>query len=273
MSLETERTINGNIGSTEKKKTVFDKLRSDDRSKGIDMIKKSHWIVGVIFAFSLIISIFFTSFQVALYADFNVYKTEYEKYDVLSELDMTMDDAMYVTHEMMDYLIGERHTLSVITTVEGTEQDFFNEQDRFHMAEVKGLFQGGLAIRFWSTVIAAACLVLLYIMKADFRRILPRSYLAAVAVTAAAVLVLGAAAAIDFNAVFVAFHHVFFDNDLWIFDPDEDYMIRMLPEGLFADMVVRIAVIFAAAILVLAAVSAMVIKWKGKNSQKLNSKK
>ena len=80
----------------------------------------------MIFAFSLIISIFFTSFQVALYADFNVYKTEYEKYDVLSELDMTMDDAMYVTHEMMDYLIGERHTLSVITTVEGTEQDFFS---------------------------------------------------------------------------------------------------------------------------------------------------
>ena len=65
----------------------------------------------------------------------------------------------------------------------------------------------------------------------------------------------------------------FFDNDLWIFDPDEDYMIRMLPEGLFADMVVRIGVIFAAAILILAAVSAIAIKWKGKNSQKLNSKK
>ena len=45
--------------------------------------------------------------------------------NVLSDLDMTMDDVMYVTHEMMDYLRGEGDTLSVMTTVEGQEQDFF----------------------------------------------------------------------------------------------------------------------------------------------------
>ena len=41
----------------------------------------------------------------------------------------------------------------------------------------------------------------------------------------------------------------FFDNDLWIFDPAEDYMIRMLPEGLFADMVMRIGLLFAGGLL------------------------
>ena len=78
-----------------------------------------------------------------MYSDFGVYQREYEKYDVLSDLDMTMDDVMHVTHEMMAYLRGEGDTLSVITTVEGEEQDFFNEQDRFHMAEVRDLFIGG----------------------------------------------------------------------------------------------------------------------------------
>ena len=63
--------------------------------------------------------------------------------------------------------------------------------------------------------------------------------------------VFAAAAVIDFNAVFVGFHHIFFDNDLWLFDPAEDYMIRMLPEGLFADMVVRIGVLFAGGMIVL----------------------
>ena len=53
---------------------------------------------------------------------------------------------MYVTEEMMAYLRGDRDTLSVITTVEGQEQDFFNEQDRFHMGEVRDLFIGGLNI-------------------------------------------------------------------------------------------------------------------------------
>ena len=74
---------------------------------------------------------------------------------------------------------------------------------------------------------------------------MPAGYQAALAVTAAALLFLGIACAVDFNAVFVKFHHIFFDNDLWIFDPAEDYMIRMLPEGLFFDMVVRIGCIFA----------------------------
>ena len=69
--------------------------------------------------------------------------------------------------------------------------------------------------------------------------------------TGAAVLLLGIACLSDFNAVFVQFHHIFFDNDLWLFDPAEDYMIRMLPEGLFYDMVMRIGAIFVAGLIVL----------------------
>ena len=100
-------------------------------------MKKLHWCAGIILGFSVIAALLITSFEIAMYADFDVYRQEYEKYDVLSELDMTMDDVMYVTHEMMDYLRGEGDTLSVVTTVEGQEKDFFNEQDRFHMGEVR----------------------------------------------------------------------------------------------------------------------------------------
>lgn len=59
-----------------------------------------------------------SSFEIVLYSDMSVYRKEYEKYEVLDELDMTMDDAMYVTREMMDYLRGDKETLSVITEVE-----------------------------------------------------------------------------------------------------------------------------------------------------------
>ena len=190
-----------------------------------------------------------------MYADFDVYRQEYEKYDVLSELDMTMDDVMYVTHEMMDYLRGEGDTLSVVTTVEGQEQDFFNEQDRFHMGEVRELFIGGLNIRFGACVAAVLCVLFLVITRADIKKVVPRSYWIALGVTGAAVILIGIAAVVDFNAVFVQFHHIFFDNDLWIFDPAEDYMIRMLPEGLFYDMVMRIGAIFVVSLVVLLVLS------------------
>ena len=204
-----------------------------------------HYGAGLILGFALIAALLITSFEIAMYADFDVYRQEYEKYDVLSDLDMSMDDAMDVTRQMMAYLRGEGDTLSVITTVDGREQDFFNEQDRFHMGEVRDLFIGGLNIRTGALVIAVLCILLLILTKADLKKTVPAGYQAALAVTAAALLFLGIACAVDFNTVFVKFHHIFFDNDLWIFDPAEDYMIRMLPEGLFFDMVARIGCIFA----------------------------
>lgn len=218
-------------------------------------MKKLHWCAGIILGFSVIAALLITSFEIAMYADFDVYRQEYEKYDVLSELDMTMDDVMYVTHEMMDYLRGEGDTLSVVTTVEGQEQDFFNEQDRFHMGEVRDLFIGGLNIRFGACVAAVLCILFLVITRADIKKVVPRSYWIALGVTGAAVLLIGIAAVVDFNAVFVQFHHIFFDNDLWIFDPAEDYMIRMLPEGLFYDMVMRIGAIFVVSLVVLLVLS------------------
>ena len=95
------------------------------------------------FSLLIIFVILISSFEIVLYSDMSVYRKEYEKYEVLDELDMTMDDAMYVTREMMDYLRGDKETLSVITEVEGKRQDFFNEQDRFHMREVRDILPEG----------------------------------------------------------------------------------------------------------------------------------
>ena len=214
-------------------------------------MKKIQWGAGIILAFSVIIILLISSFETAMYSDFGVYEREYEKYDVLDDLGMTMEDTMHVTREMMAYLRGDRDVLSVETMVEGRQQDFFNEQDRFHMAEVRDLFIGGLDLRLGACAAAVLCIIILIFLRADWRKIVPRSYWIVLAVIGVLLTVFAAAAVIDFNAVFVGFHHIFFDNDLWLFDPAEDYMIRMLPEGLFADMVVRIGVLFAGGMILL----------------------
>lgn len=228
-------------------------------------MKKIQWIAGMLLAFSIMAVLLITSFEVAMYADFGVYEREYEKYDVLSELDMTMEDTMHVTREMMAYLRGDRDELSVITTVEGKEKDFFNEQDRFHMAEVRDLFIGGLDIRLGAAAAAVLCLLFLFFSRADWKKIISRCYQVALAIVGVLAILLGIACAVDFNAVFVEFHHIFFDNDLWLFDPAEDYMIRMLPEGLFSDMVARIGILFVGSLLILFAFSLIAGKVHKKN--------
>ena len=228
-------------------------------------MKGLRWIAGGASSIAAVVILLISGFQAAMYADFGVYEREYTKYQVLRELDMEMEDAMYVTREMMAYLKGDRERLSVVTTVEGTEQDFFNEQDRLHMGDVQGLFLGGLALRRGAFAVLAAALVFLAAAcRKEIWRTLARSFQVVLGILAALILFLGIAMARNFNAVFTKFHEIFFDNDLWIFDPAEDYMIRMLPEGLFFDMVIRIGGIFLAGLTVLLILSIVYTVRSGK---------
>ena len=47
-------------------------------------------------------------------------------------------------------------------------------------------------------------------------------------------VVLGVVAALDWEQFFVRFHHVFFSNDYWVFNPITDPVIRILPDAFFA---------------------------------------
>lgn len=233
-------------------------------------MKQTQKISAVIMMFLLIGVLLLTSFQVAIYGDsqYRFYEREYKKYQVADSLNMTMDNIMDVTDQMMAYLIGNKAELSVITDVDGETQDFFNEQDRFHMGEVKDLFLGGLKIRNIMLVAVLLILILLAARKADLIKLLPRAYFVTLGITGVITIVLGGLFASDFDKYFRIFHEIFFDNDQWMFDPATDYMIRMLPEGFFYDFVFRIGGFFVGSLAVLGVVSAACIfmeKCKKKN--------
>ena len=233
-------------------------------------MKQTQKISAVIMMFLLIGVLLLTSFQVAIYGDsqYRFYEREYKKYQVADSLNMTMDNIMDVTDQMMAYLIGKKAELSVITDVDGETQDFFNEQDRFHMGEVKDLFLGGLKIRNIMLVAVLLILILLAARKADLIKLLPRAYFVTLGITGVITVVLGGLFASDFDKYFRIFHKIFFDNDQWMFDPVTDYMIRMLPEGFFYDFVFRIGGFFVGSLAVLGVVSAVCIfmeKCKKKN--------
>ena len=233
-------------------------------------MKQTQKISAVIMMFLLIGVLLLTSFQVAIYGDsqYRFYEREYKKYQVADSLNMTMDNIMDVTDQMMAYLIGKKAELSVITDVDGETQDFFNEQDRFHMGEVKDLFLGGLKIRNIMLVAVLLILILLAARKADLIKLLPRAYFVTLGITGVITVVLGGLFASDFDKYFRIFHEIFFDNDQWMFDPGTDYMIRMLPEGFFYDFVFRIGGFFVGSLAVLGVVSAVCIfmeKCKKKN--------
>lgn len=204
-------------------------------------------IVAILAMLLFIFVLLITSFEVAIYGDKNYqfYEKEYEKYDVLKDLDMEMKEVMKVTSYMMDYLRGREQELSIETKVEGVEQDFFNEQDRLHMADVQNLFLKGLLFRNVAVGLCILLLLFLLYKKAKLRTLLPKAFGISFLIIVIISGIIGSLFYHDFTKYFTIFHEIFFTNDLWLFDYDTDYMIRMLPEGFFNDFLVRIGVVFS----------------------------
>lgn len=228
------------------------------------MKKWLHPVLCVIISILAIFICLITSFEIAAYSDFGFYQKEYEKYHVLDRLDMEMEDVMDVTVYMMSYLRGGENVLSIEKTIEGEVQDFFNEQDRFHMGEVRELFLGGIALRRMACILLIVLCVILFATEKKWQVMLAGMFQKTLGIFCILVLFLGAVITMNFSECFVIFHEIFFDNDLWIFDSRTDFMIRMLPEGFFYDMVIRIGVIFSIS-LVLLFVGSVFLKKKVKD--------
>lgn len=206
-------------------------------------------ILGIVFTFSLILAILISSVEMLLYHVPGYFEREYEKNQVLDDVDMEMDDLLYVTDRMMDYLRGDREQLQVAAEIGGRNQGFFNEREIAHMEDVRNLFLDGLALRRMCLLLSAASLFLLWRIKR--LRILPKAILLGTGLFFAVVCLLSIVVASDFKASFTVFHKVFFDNDLWILNPNTDRLINIVPQPFFMDAALYIALIFGAAVLLL----------------------
>ena len=222
-------------------------------------MKLLHNILGILCAFTLMITLFITSIEAVTYWTPGYYEKEYAKYNVLEDVSMEMDDLLDVTTEMMAYLRGNRPDLHVPTVVDGQPREFFNDREIAHMEDVRGLFLAAIAIRRGCIVVMAAALALLVALKADLKRVLPRMLCAGTVLFFAILAVLAGIISTDFSKYFIVFHKIFFNNDLWPLDPTTDLLINIVPEPFFMDTAARIAVTFGGCVAVVFAVCIAVI--------------
>ncbi|RDY29105.1 TIGR01906 family membrane protein [Lachnotalea glycerini] len=207
-------------------------------------MNKVNYCVAILGSIACIIILFLTSFKFVLYSDIGFYEKEYTKYGVLEEVKMDMQDVLYVTQEMMNYLIDKRDNLVVETVVDGQQREFFNEREKLHMQDVKNLFMAGLMIRRIAFATLILSILILIFRKADLKRIISRAFQIATLIVGAITGVAAFYISRNFIEVFLKFHYLFFDNDYWILNPKTDLMINILPEGFFYDTIKSIGIMF-----------------------------
>lgn len=230
----------------------------------------THKIAAFICGLCLLFILLITAFQTVCYWIPDWWRNEYAKYDTPSNVRgvMSLDDAVHVTEDMLEYCIGRLDTLDdTEAVIDGVTAPFFTDREKAHLSDCRELFLKGLRARFIACLLLAAFAIYIYVHNGRQKTpvLLANGYLKSlgfVVMLTAAVAVL---CIIDFTRVFTVFHHIFFDNDLWILYPDKDNLINIMQEDVFADAAMWIAIIWLAAAALFAAVSVFIIK----NSRKI----
>lgn len=114
-----------------------------------------------------------------------------------------------------------------------------SKEAEIHFAEVKEIFQGFL----WMFVIGIPVSVVVSMMNRRHHRL---GYLKLAGIlTIALPILLGILVAANWDRAFVLFHEIAFDNDYWLFHPDTDPVITILPDDFFLHCAVMILVLVA----------------------------
>ncbi|MBQ9092149.1 MAG: TIGR01906 family membrane protein [Anaerotignum sp.] len=212
-------------------------------------MKALYHVMGLIAAFCVTFIVLITSVEAVVYLNPGYFEKEYTKYNVLERVHMEMDDLLYVTDEMMDYLKGDREDLVVNTIVDGEEREFFNEKEKRHMVDVQGLFLGAMKLREGAALLSL--LLGAYLLLKEQGMILLRMLQWGIGLFIGSMAGLAALIATDFTKYFTYFHLIFFDNDDWILNPETDLLINIVPEGFFRDTAYTIAFLFLGSCLLL----------------------
>ena len=230
-------------------------------------MKLLHYFLGILCAFCLMILFLITSVEAVTYWTPGYYEKEYTKYNVAEDVNMELDDLLSVTHEMMAFLRGDRADLHVPTVVGGVSREFFNEREIAHMEDVRNLFLAAVSLRRICALIAVLCIALLFFLKADVKRILPKMLRLGTGIFLLLAAGLTLIISTDFTKYFIVFHKIFFTNDLWMLNPATDLLINIVPEPFFVDTAARIGITFAAMTAVLFAASLLFERYEKKRKK------
>lgn len=219
--------------------------------------------VAIISGICFLIIILISSVEYAAYGNIGFYEDEFEKYNVNKQtgiVNMSMDELIKATQEMMSYLRGDREDMIINVEIDGIQKQMFNDVEIYHMVDVRSLFVKALTIRILCLFICILGFLFLVVMRGvkDGFYIFLKHASRLIVLTGALFLVIGLASFVNFSAVFTRFHGIFFVNQGWILDGKISRLINILPEGFFTDMALRIGKIYFFANLVILVLQSIV---------------
>lgn len=193
------------------------------------MKEKKIWQTIIQWILALILVLFIISFAVVFTLNFRpLYYFDINYLNISETSGYAVSEIKENYDALIDYnMIFGPDTLEFPTLA-------MSDSGRIHFEEVKAIF---VAVQ----ILCAATLILsiagiLWQHHTKDRRYLKYTSILAIAIPACLGLLIG----LNWNQFFVTFHHIFFNNDYWIFSPSTDPVITILPDTFFLHCAVMI---------------------------------
>ena len=181
-------------------------------------------IASLLFLISILLGIIFT-------CSFNhsFYQYEYDKSNQAEVIGMSDKDLTKATDTLLDYLENKRDDIVVEATVCDTEREVFNERETLHMVDVKNLCMHAKMAAIGMFAASIVLYVLIYLKeKKEAMHVYMSGIRYALLMIVLFVSMLAIYALCDFYDFWMNFHYLFFDNDLFILDPNTSIMINIV---------------------------------------------
>ena len=166
------------------------------------------------------------------------YRQQYARLERAEYIGIESAELERVTLELLDYMRGRRDSLQGIrATIGGVEQEFFSYyRDIIHMYDVRVLYDRLFIVRNVSFFSFIGLLLLMALTKSPIGYLLSRCSREVIVGFLLLSLVIAGIIAINFEQAWEIFHHIFFDNDLWLLTPPRDRLIMMFPLEFFRNI-------------------------------------
>lgn len=180
------------------------------------------------------------------------YENQFVKNNTSERVGISDEDLQRISDGIIKYFSGASDTLQIKVSFDGgLPKNFYGDDELSHMADVKVIFLAVRALGWILLSVGVVVMTVILVVRKDKKGILNFGAIWGSATLLALGILLGLIIAVNFDAAFTVFHHIFFPQGNWQFNSP---MIMVLQSSLFMDAAVYILIRGAAfAIALLAA--------------------
>lgn len=212
---------------------------------------KGYKVLSALAGLALFLSLLLTSIDLLCF-NRSFFRWQYSLNHTAESIGISEDGLMNATNTLLDYMQDKRDDIKVVEEVNGREREIFDERETLHMVDVKNLYLNAMNTRTILLVGSIAILTLLaFTHRNQSYTILSNAYQNGLLCLGSLIFFIAIYAMIDFNGFWMNFHYVFFDNDLFLLDPNISIMINMFPSNFFFAVVFGIILLFVSMVILL----------------------